>query len=89
MEPLAERGDEFAQYIVGLQYENIREYEIAFNWVLKSAEQGHIYAQAAVDYMYSEGRGCERNIEKSIFWNTKKSNFWLIFDKKHFSLHNG
>jgi len=63
--PLAEQGDEDAQYNLGIMYYNGRgvpqNYKSAVKWYKLAANQGSNDAQWNLGVMYSDGTGVEKN----------------------------
>ena len=59
--PLAEQGDAYAQFNLGLMYYKgqivPQDYEIAVKWYILSAEQGVANAQFRLGWMYANGEG--------------------------------
>ena len=46
-------------------------YPKAEKWFTKAAEQGHVYAQYTLGYMYQDGVGVPRDHAKAKEWYTK------------------
>ncbi len=70
--PLAEDGDPFAQFNIGIMYrqgngveQNDRE---AVRWYRAAAEQGHGNAQFNLAYMYATGKGVTKDNLQSHMW---------------------
>lgn len=63
------------QYHLGLLYEKglgvPKDYEQAFKWFKKAAEQGHPDAQYDLGLMYSRGRGVPQDSEQAAKWFKK------------------
>jgi TPR repeat protein len=59
LRPRAEQGDAEAQFNLGsLYYQGLgvsQDYKEAVKWLLKAAEQGHIFSQATLGTVYAEG----------------------------------
>lgn len=70
----AKQGNEFGQMHLGICYDLAQNYEKAFYWILKSAEQGLALAQWKISYMLSHGTGCEKNDSLSDMWWKKSEN---------------
>lgn len=65
--PLAERGNVTAQYNLGVIYEDhLVDYESAFHWTQKAANQGDADAQIRLASMYKAGTGTQVNSEKAL-----------------------
>ena len=47
--------------------------KLAFDYIKKAAEQGHVGSESALGWFYDSGFGVPRNPEKALFWNTKAS----------------
>ncbi len=56
-------------YFKGREAEKNKRYSEAFNFYKKAAEKGHYLAQLNLAVMYQEGRGTQRNDQKSFYWN--------------------
>ena len=74
IENLAEKGNSAAQFTLGVIYKEgtygkILNHEKAFQWFLKSANQGELLSQGNVTMAYFEGRGVERNEKEGFAWN--------------------
>ena len=65
------------QYHLGWRYENGRgvtqDYDQAFQWYTKAAEQGSPDAQYNLGWMYSRGRGVTRDHKQAVKWFTKSA----------------
>ena len=63
--PLAEQGDSYAQYNLGLMYDYgegvIEDYTLAVYWYRQAAEQSHAKGQYSIGYMYASGRGIAKD----------------------------
>ena len=64
----AENGVAVAQLKVGLHYEQNEDYEKAFKWFNKAAEQGDAPAQNHLGLMYLDGQGVDINFEEAFVW---------------------
>ncbi len=73
--PLAEEGNLFAQFNLGLMYEKgdgvPKDEQEAARWYFKSASQGHPGAQLNLGAMYDEGRGVPENNDEAAKWYHK------------------
>ncbi|CAB4415373.1 unnamed protein product [Rhizophagus irregularis] len=73
----AENGNKFAQYNLGLYYQNgwgIEKDEIkAFIWYEKSAKQDNSDAQNYLGFLYKNGINIQKDLEKSFFWYQKSA----------------
>ena len=71
-QPLAEQGDAFAQYNVGLMYEIgrgvLQDYAEAVRWYRLSAEQGNARGQANLGGMYDTGQGVLQDDAEAVRW---------------------
>lgn len=71
----AERGNVFAQGILGLLYYGGKgvnqNYEEALKWFSKSAEQGNDIAQLYLGNMYYKGEGVNQNYDEALKWFSK------------------
>ena len=77
--PLAEQGDAFAQYNIGLMYSNsgsvLHDYAEAIKWYRLAAEQGDAGAQNNIGLMYYKGDGVlQDNIRAHIWYNIASAN---------------
>lgn len=74
---LANQGDAKAQYEVGVTYalplhgQATQDDVAAFQWFLKSAQQGYLPAQEQVAALYSSGKGVEKNPQQAFHWRQK------------------
>lgn len=73
--PLAEDGEPYAQYVLGVMYAMgqgvTRNDEKAFALYQKSAKQGNADAQYAMGKMYKNARGVPRDYDKAVEWFKK------------------
>ncbi|PKC00966.1 HCP-like protein [Rhizophagus irregularis] len=70
----AENGDSFAQYNLGLYYQEIEKDEIkAFEWVEKSAKQGQSDAQNYLGYFFENGIGVQKDLKEACNWYEKSA----------------
>ena len=71
------KKEPFAQYKLAWIYyygKGIEQnFEKAFYWFQKSAEQGEPFAQNKLAWMYDKGIGVEQNLEQSIYWYQKSA----------------
>ncbi len=73
-EPLAEAGDPYAQFYLGLMYydgigisQNLLEAE---KWFRMAGDQGHAPAQISLGVMYGEGQGVRADLVHAFMWFT-------------------
>jgi len=70
--PLAEQGDTFAQFNLGLMYDNgegvPQDYAEALKWFRLAAERGNVTAQYNVGVMYDNGRGVPEDDAEAVKW---------------------
>ena len=76
--PLADQGDDNAQYNLGVMYERgqgvPQDYAQAVSWYRKAADQGHALAQSILGRMYENGRGVPQDyIQAHMWWNLAAS----------------
>jgi hypothetical protein len=73
--PLAEKGDPYAQYGVGIMYDNgqgvTEDNGAAAKWYMKAAVQGQAEAQYNLAKMYDLGEGVERDEATAMLWYRK------------------
>ena len=73
--PLAEQGDLYAQYNLGLMYDYgggvIEDYTLAVYWYRQAAEQSHAKGQYSIGYMYASGRGIAKDDTQAVYWFRK------------------
>jgi len=62
-----------ANYGVGLLYSIKKEYQEAFKWFTKAAEQGHAGAQLNLGLMYYNGEGIPKDHKEAAKWLTKSA----------------
>ena len=72
-QPLAEQGDETAQYNLGIMYkmgQGVPEDDAeAVKWYRLAAEQGYVFAQYNLGIMYSEDEGVPQDSDEALKWN--------------------
>lgn len=70
--PLAEQGSPFAQFNLGVLYDQGKgvpqDYAQAMIWYLKAAEQGLPQAQINLGILYEEGQGVKPDPVRAYFW---------------------
>jgi TPR repeat protein len=76
--PLAEQGNEDAQYNLGWMYDKgegvTQDYAEAVKWYRKAAEQGNKYGQNNLGVMYAKGTGViQDNVYAHIWYNIAAS----------------
>jgi TPR repeat protein len=71
----AEKGDDFAQYQLGVLYETgldvSKDYEEAAKWFRKAAEQGLDAAQWSLGVLYENGEGVPKDYQEAAKWYRK------------------
>jgi TPR repeat protein len=71
----AEKGDDFAQYLLGVSYETgldvSKDYEEAAKWFRKAAEQGLDAAQWSLGVLYENGEGVPKDYQEAAKWYRK------------------
>ncbi len=76
-EPLANAGNDDAQYYMGIMYhfgDGVRQsYEKAYEWYLKSAEAGDLDSQYRVATLYEDGDGIREDKNKAFNWFLKSA----------------
>ena len=74
-QPLAEQGDAYAQFNLGLMYVNgygvAKDDTKAVYWYRKAAEQGEAYAQYNLGVMYDKGYGVAEDDTQAVYWFRK------------------
>ncbi|MBQ0023410.1 MAG: sel1 repeat family protein [Prevotellaceae bacterium] len=68
----AESGDKEAQYNYARSLEGVDKKK-AFQWCMKSAEQGYAPAQSHLGNCYYIGRGITQNYEQAVYWYRKSA----------------
>ena len=80
--PLAEQGNAFAQYNLGLMYNNgegvPQDYAEAVRWYLLSTEQGNSGAQNNIGGMYYRGEGLPQNNAEALRWFRQSAEKGLV-----------
>ncbi|MFZ6750692.1 tetratricopeptide repeat protein [Undibacterium sp. Ren11W] len=75
MRPLAEKGNMYAQYNLGVMYENgqgvAKDGKEAAKWYKKSAEQGGSFSQYNLGALYENGTGVAQNYSEALRWYRK------------------
>ena len=70
--PLADQGDDFAQYNLGIMYARgqgvAQSLAEAFKWFRLSANQGNASAQYSLGVMFAEGNGVPQNNDEAVKW---------------------
>jgi len=70
--PLAEQGDAFTQYSLGVMYDLGKgvpqDDEEAVKWYRLAAEQGYAAAQNNIGFMYDEGEGVPMDDTEAVMW---------------------
>lgn len=74
-ELLAEQGDQYAQYNLGLMYNKgqgvLQDYTEAAKWYRKAAERGLAEAQTNLGIMYKKGQGVLQDYIEAVKWYRK------------------
>ena len=47
--------------------------ELAFEWYEKAANQGNIFAQSNLGWMYEVGEGTKKDYNKALYWHLKSA----------------
>lgn len=68
LRPLAEAGDEMAQYQMGRILADRKDFKGAYGWFLMAAKNGHSVSQAAVASMLDEGKGVAADRQAGASW---------------------
>ena len=68
---LSALGDARAMYYAGFIYDRMKDFESAFEWYLKAAEQRDIFSINAVTAAYVRDRGVEKNFAEAFKWFQK------------------
>jgi TPR repeat protein len=70
--PLADQGNPYAQYKVGLSYDvgvgAPQDFTEAAKWYLMAADRGHAGAQFNLGLLYADGRGVEQDNVQAHMW---------------------
>ena len=84
LQELAEQGDARAQATMGSMKYHEGNYNEAFKWFLKSADQGDVISQKYLGLMYYEGNGISQDYEQAYTWFMKSakqgnylSQYWI------------
>ena len=64
-------GNAAAQYRLGIHFTQSRDYNNAYKWFHKAAEQGYTKAHYMIGLSYSLGRGVPQNQEVALEWFPK------------------
>jgi S1-C subfamily serine protease len=62
-----------ANYAVGLLFSQDQDYQEAFKWFTKAAEQGHAGAQLILGVMYYNGKGVPQDYKEAVRWFTRSA----------------
>lgn len=77
IEQISDKLKPYLQYRIGKMFcyglGTEQNYEKAFQWFLKSAEEGNKFAQFSIANLYYYGNGVERNLEKAFEWYMKSA----------------
>ncbi|MEN3974117.1 tetratricopeptide repeat protein [Emcibacter sp. SYSU 3D8] len=68
LRPLAQAGDALAQYQMGRVLADRKDFEGAYGWFLKAANNGHSVSQAAVAAMLETGNGVAADKQAALKW---------------------
>ena len=75
LQPLAEKGDAYAQFHLAELYSNgtgvAMDEKLAVSWYKKSAGQGYVAAQTMLGIMYENGAGTQKDYNKAASWYRK------------------
>lgn len=74
IQKLSIKEDAKSQYELGQIYRKNGEDKKAFEYFQKSANQGYYRAEFILGYMYDQGKGVEKNIQRAIQWYEKSAN---------------
>ncbi|EDP61124.1 hypothetical protein BAL199_22307 [alpha proteobacterium BAL199] len=81
--PLAEQGDAYAQFNIGLMYKMgdgvTQDNAEALKWYRKAAEQGHAAAQNNLGGMYERGVGVTKDYAEAVKWYRKAAEQGYVF----------
>ncbi|MBU0799733.1 MAG: sel1 repeat family protein [Alphaproteobacteria bacterium] len=88
LEKKAEAGDADSQYWLAKRYRsaNPPDFEKAFYWHLKSAEQGHKESQNDVGAMYLGGKGVAADPHQARFWYEKAAQQGLTLSQANLAI---
>lgn len=77
IEPAAEKLKPYLQYRIGKMHcyglGTKQDYTQAFDWFLKSSEQGNRFAQFSLANLYYYGSGVEKNLSQAFMWYMKSA----------------
>lgn len=78
LQECARFGDKRCQNMLGIWYEKgigiEQNFNLALEWIHKSAEQDYVSAFANLGRLYHSGRGTKRDLEKSVYYYTLGAN---------------
>ncbi|CAI2164730.1 15562_t:CDS:2 [Funneliformis geosporum] len=87
----SESGNKYAQYKLGLYYQNGWEIEKdeteAFKWFEKAAKQDHSDAQNYLGFFCEKGIGKQKNLKASFYWYLKSAKNGNKFAQHNLSLY--
>ncbi len=70
IEPLAEKGDVKAQYILGYMHENghvaTQDFALAAKWYRMAAEQGDAISEISLGLLYEHGKGVAKDFVEAV-----------------------
>ena len=82
LEKAAIKNHSFSQEFLGLFYKRKGDFEKAFVWLKKAAEQGLPKAQCELGYCYENGLGVDSNLIQATYWLKKASEQGNVDAKK-------
>ena len=89
LKKLADNGDSDAQLKLGIiNDECMKNYDEAFKWLKKSAEQGNITAQYNIGIMYNVGKGTKKNKAEAVKWLKKSAEQGNNYAQNYLKLYN-
>lgn len=87
LQPLAEQGNEHAQYLIGFMYERAqgvsKDPAKAAEWYGLAAERGHPHAQNNLGVLYKNGQGVSQDYVKAYKWFSIAVSGYLPADFGH------
>ena len=89
LEKQAKSGDSDAQLKLGvINDECMKNYDEAFKWLKKSAEQGNITAQYNIGIMYNVGKGTQKNKAEAVKWLKKSAEQGNNYAQNYLKVYN-
>lgn len=64
----APKGDTSAQYYLGMYYNRLQQYDMAYHWFGEAAKNNHIPSKYEFGLCYILGNGVNKSAEQGVYW---------------------